>query len=82
MGHLVTPTGKRIVATLEVIPGICRIESIDRIRGSNTNLIEHSGGTEINWNGQKTLEFNHQRMFLDEDDNEWPESLLIFINED
>lgn len=82
MGHLTTPTGRRIVATVETIPGTCAISNVSRLRAGTTNLVEHAGETEVDWNGQRTAEVNGERLFVDEYKQVWMEHQLIFVDED
>ena len=79
MGYLATPTGKRIVATAETIPGRCEIidVALDTHKGNKFDLC-FAGGTDVDWDNQKTVAIEGQRLFIDEDDHVWLESQLTF----
>lgn len=71
-----SPAGRLIVGTREVIPAMAQVDKWSR--GTNGELqIEYSGGTTIWWEDQRTVEIDGQRIFVDEDGNEWPESTIV-----
>jgi hypothetical protein len=73
--ELYAPNGKRIVASKDWIPGNALINSATR-NPDGTFDIEWAGETKICWDGQYTEESRGQRIFLDEDGNEWREKRL------
>jgi hypothetical protein len=87
MKILVSPTGSAIIGTLERIPGIARIDndgSIERSADGFTFDFEWAGGTDVDWDGQQTiyrkapgeLRDAPQRVFVDENGEEWLETSL------
>lgn len=77
---LYTPNGKRIVAAKDWIPGNALILSATR-NPDGTFEIEWEGETKICWNGQYTERLGGQRIFLDDDANEWRENELSLGSE-
>lgn len=73
------PNGLEIVATLETIPGKASVDEDSFNRDSDGKLtFEYdSGGTDIDWNGQMTVNRAGGRVFIDSDDNEWTEDQII-----
>ncbi|TIQ64402.1 MAG: hypothetical protein E5X41_17225 [Mesorhizobium sp.] len=65
------PDGTPIVATPENIPGTCAVEF------NADGTFWHLGGTNIDWDSQKTVLLAGQTVFIDENDNEWLQSQLI-----
>jgi hypothetical protein len=63
-------TGKRIVATLDVLRGAAGVHNDSFSKDDNGDLVfDHSGGTDIWWNDAKTdSDENGNRFFVDEDD--------------
>lgn len=79
MGYLIAPNGVRIVATVETIPGRCPISDVALGHTTSSGFeLTYSGETEVDWDGQKTVTANGQRLFLDEDGNTWFEGHLTF----
>lgn len=74
-----TPTGKRILGTLEEIQGRAEVSCLTRDQKTGHIGIHHGGYTEIFWDGQMTVEQNGQRIWLDEDGEEWPENELVEV---
>ena len=66
MADWFSPTGSRIVGTLETIPGIATITDI-----AADGTPQYAGGTEVQWNCQKTVTRDGKIVFLDEDAAEW-----------
>ena len=75
MIQLFTPKGHPITGTLEVVRGRGHIGEITRLPDGKLE-IEYGGGTEMFWNEQRQVESEGERVFLDEDGNEWRESEL------
>ncbi len=70
------PNGLPIIGTLEICP--CRSDIAKFRRLSDGTLdFDHSGNTEMFYDEQKTVERHNERVFLDEEGNEWLESQLI-----
>ncbi len=66
------PNGKLIIGTLEKVYGVAQIDE-----ESTLDDIVYSGSTDINWDGQESvLDGCGDRVFIDEDGNEWSESEL------
>ena len=74
-GQLYAPNGKRIIASKDWVPGNALIASATR-NPDGTLEIEWAGETRICWDGQYTEERRNQRVFVDEDGNEWLEKRL------
>ena len=66
------PNGKLIIGTLEKLYGVAQIDE-----ESTLDDLCYDGHTDINWDGQETFVNEHgDRVFIDEDGNEWTESQL------
>lgn len=66
------PDGTPITGTREIIPGTCGITFED------DNSWEYDGnGTDVDWNGQRTVQIAEQNVYVDENGSEWLESQLI-----
>lgn len=74
-----TPTGKKILGTLDEIPGRANVESLTRDPRTKTIDIVYSGETTVFWDGQRTITRKGQRIWLDENGDEWPENKLIEV---
>ena len=61
-----SPTGSKIVGTLETIPGICRLVDI-----SDDGRVDYLGGTDILWDAQETVTRDGKTVFVDEGGDEW-----------
>lgn len=70
------PNGLPITGILEACPCRCRIAKFWRTSDGTLDF-EYSGGSEMFYDEQKTVERGNQRVFLDEEGNEWLESQLI-----
>ena len=77
-----SPTGSLIVQTLEVVPATSGItpNSFRMIHGELD--FDWDGNTEIEWNDQKTVMRENQRVFVDEEGLEWLESQLVLRKEE
>jgi hypothetical protein len=85
MPKLFAPNGFEIIGTVEIIPDcVCDIKegTITR-KQDGTYDFQYVGGTDVNWDGQKTAtNQNGERLFWDEDYNKWPESVLVLREEE
>jgi hypothetical protein len=78
--QLYAPNGKRIVAAKDWIPGNALI--LGATRNPDGSLeVEWEGTTTMCWDGQYTERIGGQRIFLDEDANEWRENQLTLGSE-
>ena len=82
MNNLYAPNGKEIMGTLEVIHGQAGIMpgTIKR-NDDGTFDFDYDGDTEMFWDEQRTKTEEGQRIFLDEDGNEWYERDLVLRDE-
>lgn len=67
MANYLSPNGVPINGTLERLTGRAEISGID----PETGAPEYSGGTEIFYNDQQTVERGGMIVFLDEAGDEW-----------
>jgi hypothetical protein len=76
---LFAPDGTLIVSTKEVIPGTCDISYDNPVsrNADGTFSFEYTGGTDVDWDGQKTVTRLRQRVFIDEAGDEWLEDQLV-----
>lgn len=81
MGKLLSPTSTTIVGLLESCPGRSNISSEITRKPDGTFEFEYAGGTEMFWDDQRTVEREGQRVFLDEDGDEWLERELILVED-
>lgn len=81
MGILVTKDGEKITDTLELVQGTCQIDGVERAVDGSLD-INWCGETRLDWDGQKTVERNGQRVFLDESGNEHLENELHLVEAD
>lgn len=76
MSDLYSPTGIKIIGTLETVSGCAAILGAKR-DGDGSFDIEWAGDTEIYWDEQKTQTSpGGDRLFVDEDGQTWIESEL------
>jgi len=69
---LYTPTGTKIVGTLERITAVAMIEDVRSVFD-----FDYNGITQVDWDSQKTLiDSAGRKIFVDEDGLEWSENLL------
>ncbi len=73
------PNGKRIVASSDLVPGNAFIASATR-NPDGTFEIEWEGETKMCWDGQYTETHRGQRVFIDEDGNQWLEKKLALAS--
>jgi hypothetical protein len=78
--QLYAPNGQFIIASKDWIPGNALIQGATRLP-DGTLEIEWDGETKICWDGQYTEQLGDQRIFLDEDANEWREDQLTLGSE-
>lgn len=71
--------GNPIVSTKETIPGLCGIEEDSFESGQGGIEFESGGGTNVDWDNQKTVTVNGQRIFVDDADREWPGCALVLV---
>lgn len=71
MGLYVKNTNIEIIGTLEVVNGVALTTGIDK-DGSPIYL----GYTQINWDGQRTIEKDGERIWVDNAGDEYPQSLV------
>lgn len=72
--RLIAPTGAEIIGTLERIPGVALLQSAPTELNKEP---DYSGTTDMNWDGQQTEELNGEILWIDENGQCWPTSLLI-----
>lgn len=76
------PNGIEIIGTKELVPGMAPIHDWKR-RDENGKLdFEWSGGTEMDWDNQRTVERDGKLVFLDADDSEWTEDQVELREEE
>lgn len=74
---LVAPNGKQIIGTLERLAGVAYLDDAkDGGADGGKFEVQYSGETEVWWDGQRTVERKGQRIFVDQDGDEWPENKL------
>ena len=80
---LISPEGTRIIGTLERLSGRAEIV-LDSIRANPQGgfTFEYEGTTEVFWDGQETEVRDGERVFLDEEGNEFTENTLRLVPED
>ena len=80
---LISPEGTRIIGTLERLSGRAEIVP-DSFRANPQGgfTFEYEGTTEVFWDGQETEVRDGERVFLDEEGNEFTENTLRLIPED
>ena len=81
----ISPEGKTIIGTLEVMSGVALIdgaELLDKKEGRDRFELDYEGSTSIYWDSQKTVRQAAQRVFLDEDGGEWLEGVLRLVEDD
>ncbi|AXK43954.1 hypothetical protein [Erythrobacter aureus] len=70
--------GTPIKGTLETLPGTARITE-DSFKANPEGMLEyeHQGGTDIDYDGQETVERDGKKMYVDEDGDAWPENEIV-----
>lgn len=71
------PNGKAIIGTVETLQAVAHLVAVTRGEGGELE-VEYDGSTDIEWDTQATLRRDGERIFLDEEHNEWKESDLTF----
>jgi hypothetical protein len=72
------PNGLPIIGTFEICP--CRSRIAQFWRNSDGTLdFDYSGASDMFFEEQRIVERKNERVFLDEEGNEWRESQLIVI---
>lgn len=77
--QLHAPGGKHIVVRSDLVPGNAFIASATR-NPDGTFEIEWEGETKMCWGGQYTETHRGQRVFIDEDGNQWLEKKLTLAS--
>lgn len=75
---LITKDGEEVNGTYETMPGTAGISLAVR-KPDGTLDIEYAGGTDIWWNGQKTVKVNGERQFVTASGKIVPESEVILV---
>ena len=77
---LISPEGTRIIGTLERLSGRAEIVP-DSFRANPQGgfTFEYEGTTEVFWDGQETDVRDGERVFLDEEGNEFTENTLRLV---
>ncbi len=77
-----SPNGTQIIGTLEHLSGRAEIVADTfTVNPDGTVDFDWEGSTEIFYDDQGTVTQNDQRIFLDENGDEWPENVLV-VKED
>ena len=78
--NLISPEGTLVVATLERLSGRALIEP-SSIRADPTGGVsfDYEGTTDVFWDDQRTVTQDDERVFLDEDGEEYLESELRLV---
>lgn len=69
--------GTPIKGTLENTPGMSRILEGSFEHGEDRLTFDNSGGTEHFYDGQETVIKDGQTMYVDEDNESWPENEIV-----
>ena len=72
MAQAFSPTGGEIIGTLEHMHGVALASDYTRA-GDGKISFEYDGGTDVNWDGQETVDRDGNRVFVDESGDEWTE---------
>lgn len=73
-----SPSGKKIIGTLEQIPGVANIYGFAVYEDGSVDP-EYAGETDVEWDNQVTeTDDNGDRIFIDEDGAAWPEPKVKF----
>lgn len=81
MKTLLSPTGSKIEGTLERVYGTALIvdESITQDADGGGYSFEWEGTTVMDWNNCETEALENERLFVDGNGEQWPESQLQFV---
>ena len=71
-----SPTGKEIVGTLETLSGVAYADNYKRDEFGVLDF-EYIGDTKVYWDEQKTVERKGERIFIDEEGEEWTEKEIV-----
>ena len=79
-----SPTGAAITGTLEKVYGVAQIGETDWTRAPGTGLLEfeYGGYTEIDWNSQVSVLRDLERVFVDENGEDWLESEIVLEDDE
>lgn len=72
-----TKDGRELLGTLELVEGCSYVEGVE-----DDGTIEYSGETKMFWDGQKTVERDGERVWLDEEGEEFLESEIVWKEEE
>lgn len=75
--RVTSPTGKAIIGTYEVIPGVALVREF-RVHPDGTVEYEYAGETDVLFDDQYTSKVNGDPCYVDEDGHIWPESRILF----
>lgn len=78
-GRLMTPTGRQITGTAEILSAVAYVGGASREGADGKLEFDYSGSTNVDWDGQATAEQDGQRIFVDEDGAFWLESQLHIV---
>lgn len=79
----ISPTGAEIIGTAEVIEAVADISPGSFTRNEKGELeFEYAGYTNLHWNSQKTRRIHGERVFVDENSEEWPEDQIKLVEAD
>lgn len=82
MAKLYAPDGETPIAgTLERVPGCAGVRSATQ-QVDGTYDLDWDGGTEMYWDDSKTVVRDGQRVFIDEDGEEWLENELVLMEDE
>lgn len=72
-----TPNGERIIGTLEEVQG-CAYAEFYTLEANGQFYPEYEGETKFYWDSQVSVVRGDQRVFLDQNGSDWPESQVTF----
>ena len=76
------PDGTLITGTKEIVPGVaCVRPDSFRKTGDGKIAFEHLGETDVDWDGQETVQFEGKTIFVDADGEEWTEDRIELRDE-
>jgi hypothetical protein len=80
---LVAPNDKLIRGTIEILKGCAGILGAKEGQGDGARFeLDYGGTTDVWWDESKTeTDENGERLFLDEEGDEWAESQLRLVDE-
>lgn len=80
MKEFVSPQGNEITGVLEKIPGIASINIESASLEDGCLQFDYAGDTELQWEKHEIVRQDGQRVFVDDDDNEFTEDQLHYID--